>query len=385
MTRPEYFDTTSFLTYWQYSRLVLHDSETPKWLYGARRDDFREHLRAIFLPEGLVLFGDCAHQGSATSAPRSPQRSSDTPQKLCMTCLADVFQWTLVSALHIVLHSMVVPMLLANLSLGVQLSDTLCEVQNHLLLLIILRFFEVYISIGSIPRVWPSRDISFAIPFLHCVGVALPHLGHGLFYVCKLCASLCGHLNGFFNRDQLIRLLGWNAYRQLGDLPSSVGSFLLFLNDLDNPLGLRSCGYHLPDGETWFNKAETQVENIRNGYLVLRLGQYPDMFTAPWLRWLNRIYLHYRVWQRRKAATQAYRELEEEADRISRYEVNSANSRYPDIRNFYVRIPWDGKVDLKDTGIEKEAGSICIVADPAARLGPDVRRVSRSWDSSESD
>jgi hypothetical protein len=48
---------------------------------------------------------------------------------------------------------------------------------------------------------------------------------------------------------------------------------------------------------------------LNKGWLVLRLAPYPDLFTSPWLRWLNPIYSTFKDWQRQRTAARAYCEL----------------------------------------------------------------------------
>jgi hypothetical protein len=53
-----------------------------------------------------------------------------------------------------------------------------------------------------------------------------------------------------------------------------------------------------------------QLADLDKGAVLLRLSTYPDLFTSPFLGWLNSMYLTYRVWQRWKAASVVFAELE---------------------------------------------------------------------------
>jgi hypothetical protein len=68
-------------------------------------------------------------------------------------------------------------------------------------------------------------------------------------------------------------------------------------------------------------------KQLQEGWLVLRLQRYPDLFQWPRLAWLNKLYHTYRDYQRSEAADQwAFDEMQGELDGVL-YSISELEER----------------------------------------------------------
>lgn len=149
-----------------------------------------------------------------------------------------------------------------------------------------LRALSIILVVALLPviivmPIWPYISYSHGCPHCHRIG----------------CLLACG-------------LLGADRMRSLCSTVYAVHSFRLF-----------STFYYRPNSPSHPPAAEL-VRLLEEGWLVIRLTAYPDIFTCPrLLRRLNHMYLAYWDWKRWSAAVVAYALLKHEGKLNSRASI----------------------------------------------------------------
>ncbi|KAK3998070.1 hypothetical protein QBC44DRAFT_354027 [Cladorrhinum sp. PSN332] len=244
-------------------------------ILGLERAHIPQHLRSFFLPNDIILFKYRRHSRIiAPPRPRDPSESNFPEPYKSISCIADLL-FGLFGMSILCSSAIIFQILYDNEPLRI-------KVPIHL--------FHIFLTLGFMTWVGlpllPHRRIRQSVKYRHRVrNMVGAH-------------RFDSWLNHLFAKTQMGRMI--IPYAPLGSFtePTRSPSF-----------------YDLPesknrDGSPRYGPIMRRIRRLEDGFLVARLERYPDLFTCPRLKRLNKAYLAYKNRQRFWAAGKAYVELE---------------------------------------------------------------------------
>lgn len=240
-----------------------------------------EELRLPFLPQDLILF---QRPSRLQSRDNTGQSTRPDPNKLqpCRMCLMDArfVCATTFSLLGIGFFLLLSPC--------IRLMDWTC----HFPLSVCDSVSNLVGSMADwqhryLPRTWPVMLVVL-ITYLILIGR----------YV--LCSPMPSHSGG-------IGIHRCPVSHQVADIWMGMVSFVMFYRMRRGSSAVLE--QYDDRNNVTYAPVSKRMGWLNKGWLVLRLAPYPDLFTSPWLRWLNPIHSTFMDWQRRRTAAMAYCEL----------------------------------------------------------------------------
>lgn len=267
-----------------------------------QREQLPQHLQFGFQPDDMILFKH--HKHSNQAIPQGEDHTSHfKPTELChlyhMTspccpcCLISglilyaVLLWTFIVASLI--RSCLKRLFGVMDNQNQQLSYMYHGFQNNLGL---IDFMAVSLDVSML-AIQMATIIILTVPVLVMCWPFFPY-GNG----CPICHGLGCRL----------------AYDVLGAARCSIvhtaHSFYLFYKLYQRPPSANA--WYRKGGSSSYLSVAERIKLLEEGWLVIRLTRYPDIFPYPWLCWLNQIYLAYWDWKRWCTGVLAYTLLKHE-------------------------------------------------------------------------